>query len=176
MNPNMTPVDWAKRPIMEKYADFSGRAPRPELWWYVLALVVAFVVVHIVESIVGLNHMIFYAYGPLSALLWLATIVPSVAVGVRRLHDTDRTGWWVLMPIIPYCAAFIFGGAAMLGGAAMGSGVGMMAGAGIAGLFMLLALIADIVLIVFYCMPGTPGDNSYGPNPYGQRGGTVTAE
>ena len=39
MNPNMTPIDWAKRPI-QKYADFSGRASRPELWWYALALVV----------------------------------------------------------------------------------------------------------------------------------------
>lgn len=173
MNPNMTPVDWAKRPILEKYADFSGRASRPEFWWYVLAIIVAYLVLHIVESIVGLDHM-FYRYGPLTALFGLATIVPSIAVAVRRLHDTDRTGWWILLPTVPYILGLVLGGAAMMGGAAMGSGVGMMAGAGIAGLFMLIALIADIVLIVFYCMPGTPGDNRYGPNPEGS--GAVPAE
>src|SRR4051794_26970709 len=117
MNAELTPIDWAKRPF-QKYADFSGRAPRAEYWWYVLAVVVAFIVLGIIESILGINHMIFYAYGPLRALFWLATIVPSIAVGVRRLHDTNRTGWWILLPIIPYILAFVLGGAAMLGGAA----------------------------------------------------------
>ncbi|HEY6047544.1 MAG TPA: DUF805 domain-containing protein [Sphingomicrobium sp.] len=174
MNPNMTPVDWAKRPILEKYADFTGRASRPELWWYVLAVVVAFILVRIIESILGIGHMIFYSYGPLTILLWLATIVPSIAVGVRRLHDTNRSGWWILLPIVPYCLALVLGGAAMMGGAAAGGGVGMMAGAGIAGIFMLLAFAADILIIVFYCLPGTPGDNKYGPPPLGA--GTVPAE
>ena len=166
MNSNMTPVDWAKRPILEKYADFTGRASRPELWWYVLALVVAFVLVRIVESIVGIGHMIFYSYGPLTILLWLATLVPSIAVGIRRLHDTDRSGWWILLPIIPYVIGLVIGGGAMMAGAA-GSGVGMMAGAGLAGIFMLVAFAADILIIVFYCLPGTPGDNRYGPPPLG---------
>jgi len=174
MNPNMTPVDWAKRPIVEKYADFTGRASRSELWWYVLALVVAFVVVRIVESIVGIGHMIFYSYGPLTILLWLATIVPSIAVGIRRLHDTDRSGWWILLPIVPYCLGLVLGGGAMMAGAATGSGAGMMAGAGIAGIFMLLAFVADIVIIIFYALPGTAGDNRYGPPPLG--GATVPAE
>ena len=177
MNANLTPIDWAKRPIMEKYADFSGRAPRAEYWWYALALIVAFVVLGIVEGILGIHHMIFYSYGPLSALLWLATIVPSIAVGVRRLHDTNRSGWWVLLPIIPYCLAFILGGAAMMGAAAGGSAVGMMAGAGIAGIFLLIGFICALVLLVFMVLPSTPGDNRYGPNPYGEgASGTIAAE
>ena len=65
------------------------------------------------------------------------------------------------------------GGAAMMGSAAVGSGVGMMAGAGIAGLFMFIAFIADIVLIVFCALPGTPGDNRYGPPPAIGGGGTA---
>ena len=176
MSPELTPVDWAKRPVVEKYADFSGRAPRAEYWWFVLAMIVAFIVVGIVESILGIHHMIAYSYGPLSALLWLATIVPSLAVGVRRLHDTSRSGWWILLPIVPYVLGMVLGGAAMLGGAAAGSGVGMMAGAGIAGLFMLIGMICALVLLYFMVQPSVPGDNAYGPNPYGDRGPAVAAE
>jgi uncharacterized membrane protein YhaH (DUF805 family) len=176
MNSNMTPVDWAKRPVMEKYADFSGRAPRAEYWWYALALFVAFIVLGILEGIVGLKGMIG-AYGPLTALLWLATIVPSLAVAVRRLHDTGRTGWWVLLPIIPYCLAFFLGGAAMMGGAASGSAIGMTAGMGVAGIFLLIGIICAIVLLVFMLLPSQPGDNRYGPNPYGEgNSGPVAAE
>jgi uncharacterized membrane protein YhaH (DUF805 family) len=177
MNPNLTPVDWAKRPIMEKYADFSGRAPRPEYWWYLLGLVVAFVVARIVDDIIGLGHMVLYAYGPLAVLLWLATLVPNLAVGVRRLHDTNRSGWWILLPIIPYALAILIGGPAMLGGMAAGGGAGLVAGMALAGLLMLTGFICAIVLLVFMVLPGTPGDNRYGPNPYGnQPGGAVAAE
>jgi uncharacterized membrane protein YhaH (DUF805 family) len=167
MNAIMTPVDWAKRPI-EKYADFTGRASRPEYWWYVLAVLVAYIVVGIVESILGIHHMILYSYGPLSALLWLATLVPSLAAGVRRLHDTNRSGWWILLPIIPYCLGMVLGGAALMAGAASGGGgVGMMAGAGIAGLFMLVGFVCVLVLLFFMVQPGTRGDNQYGPDPSG---------
>lgn len=177
MNPNsMTPVDWVKRPILEKYSDFRGRAPRAEYWWFTLALIVAFVVLAIVEGILGIHHMILYNYGPLTALLWLATIVPSIAVGVRRLHDTNRTGWWILLPVVPYCIAFILGGAAMMGGAETGSSIGMAAGFGIASLFMLIGALCALVLLVFMVLPGTPGENRYGPNPYGEGPGAVPAE
>ena len=133
MNANLSPVDWAKRPL-QKYADFSGRAPRAEYWWYVLALIVAYIVLSIVESILSINRMIAGAYGPLTALLWLATLVPSIAVAVRRLHDTNRTGWWILLPVVPYGLAFAMGGAAMMTG-------GMRAGLGTAGIFLLIGLI-----------------------------------
>jgi len=175
MNEAMTPVDWAKRPI-EKYADFGGRASRSEYWWFVLALLIAYIVVGTVESIVGIHHMILYSYGPLSALLWLGTLVPSLAVGVRRLHDTNRSGWWILLPIIPYCLAIVLGGAAMMAGAAAGGGVGMVAGAGIAGLFMLVGLVCALVLLFFMVQPSTPGDNRYGANPNGDAGPAIAAE
>ena len=162
MNPNTTPIDWAKRPV-EKYADFSGRAPRAEYWWYALALIVVFIVLSIIESILGINRMIAGVYGPLTVLLWLATLVPTIAVGVRRLHDTNRSGWWLLLPIVPYALAFVLGGAAMM----HGGGAGLGAGTGTAMIFMLIGAVGAIVLLVFYCLPSTPGDNRYGPNPYG---------
>jgi uncharacterized membrane protein YhaH (DUF805 family) len=160
MNSNMTPVDWAKRPL-QKYADFSGRAPRAEYWWFFLATIIAYILATIIDSILGLNHMVMGVYGPIAVLLWLAVLVPSLAVGVRRLHDTDRSGWWLLAPIIPYALGFVLGGGAMMAGG------GNMAGFGIAAVFLLIGFVAAIVLLVFYCLAGTPGDNRYGPNPYG---------
>jgi uncharacterized membrane protein YhaH (DUF805 family) len=150
----MSPIDWAIRP-MQKYADFSGRASRPEYWWFVLGLIVTYIVISIVESILGINRMIGGVYGPLMVLLWLATIVPQISVGVRRLHDTNRSGWWLLLPLIPYCLAFILGGSAMLSGS--------ITGLGVAGIFLMIGAVCAIVLLVFMILPGTPGDNRYGP-------------
>lgn len=164
----MTPIDWAKRPI-QKYADFSGRAPRAEYWWYVLAMVVASIVINIVESILGINRMVAGVYGPITVLLMLGILIPSIAAGVRRLHDTNRSGWWILLPVVPYCLAFALGGAAMLGGG------GSMTGLGIAGIFLMIGVACAIALLVFYVLPGTPGDNRYGPNPYGAEGGAAAA-
>lgn len=164
MNPNMTPADWAKRPL-QKYADFSGRAPRAEYWWYTLAVIVAALVVSIVENIVGLDA-VFWTYGPLSLLLMLALIVPGLAVSVRRLHDTNRSGWWLLIAILPY-AIMLFA----VGGAAASGSAGALVGAG---LLSIVAFCGAIVLLIFMVLPSTPGDNRYGPNPYGEAAPAAT--
>ena len=159
---SMTPVDWAKRPVTEKYADFSGRAPRAEYWWFALALIIAYVVVNIVESITGLKGLIMGMYGPLSALLWLATIVPGIAVGVRRLHDTSRSAWWLLL-MVPYVLVAFSLALAIRGG-------GGLAALGAVGLLSIVGLICAIGLLVLMVLPSTPGENRYGPNPYGEAG------
>lgn len=71
-----------------KYADFSGRAKRPELWWFVLFTLLASLVLSTVSPI-------------LSTVFSLAVLLPSLAVGARRLHDTNRSGWWQLLWLIP---------------------------------------------------------------------------
>ena len=71
-----------------KYADFTGRATRSEFWWWILFTILASI------ATVLVNEM-------LSALFSLATILPSLAVAARRLHDTDRTGWMQLLWLIP---------------------------------------------------------------------------
>lgn len=101
----MTPIDWATRPL-KKYADFTGRAPRAEYWWFVLLYVVGYFVASILDSILSLGSM-FYAYGPITLLFLLAILVPSLAVGARRLHDTDRSGWWLLIGLIPLIGAIV---------------------------------------------------------------------
>jgi len=162
MNTNsMTPIDWAKRPVTEKYADFSGRAPRAEYWWYILGAIIVSVIARIIDSIVGLN--VVGPYGLLSLIVMLGLLVPNIAVSVRRLHDTNRSGWWILLPIVPYALAIVLAGPAIMTGS-VGAGIG------IAALLMFVGFICGIVVLVFMCLAGTPGDNRYGPNPYGATG------
>jgi uncharacterized membrane protein YhaH (DUF805 family) len=82
-----------------KYVGFEGRAARPEYWWWVLFVMVVSVILQVVGAIVlGAESG---AGGVLSGLFSLAVLLPGLAVGVRRLHDTDRSGWWLLIALIP---------------------------------------------------------------------------
>ena len=87
----MSPLDWATRPL-RKYADFSGRAPRAEYWWFYLLIIIGYVIATILDSMLGLGQMVG-PYGVLMCVFALAILVPSIAAGIRRLHDTDRSGW-----------------------------------------------------------------------------------
>ncbi|MFD0981735.1 DUF805 domain-containing protein [Tropicimonas aquimaris] len=86
----------AVRTCLNKYAVFSGRARRPEYWWFALFNLIGSVVTQ------SLDRMVFGPdMGVLGALWGLALLVPSIAVGVRRLHDLDKSGWWLLIALIP---------------------------------------------------------------------------
>jgi uncharacterized membrane protein YhaH (DUF805 family) len=84
----------AVRSVLSQYATFSGRARRAEYWWFVLAYVLAMVVAAVVDAAIGTPV--------LEIILVLGAIVPTLAVSVRRLHDTDRSGWWLLLGLIPF--------------------------------------------------------------------------
>ncbi|MEO7655021.1 MAG: DUF805 domain-containing protein [Sphingomicrobium sp.] len=101
----MTPVDWAKRPL-QKYADFSGRASRPEYWWFVLAQIVVLLVAMLLDSMLGTDFG-DSGYGFIYMIAALALLLPAIAVGVRRLHDTDRSGWWLLIALVPLIGAIV---------------------------------------------------------------------
>ncbi len=150
MTTQMTPIDWAKRPL-ERYADFSGRAPRAEYWWYFLGTLIAYLVVSIIENVVGLDGMIG-PYGPLSLILMLGLLVPGLAVTVRRLHDTDRSGWWVLIAVVPYFIVGVMAG--------MATAAGSMAGLAGVGLLGLVALAGVVVLLRVHGDSGNPGQQS----------------
>ena len=83
-----------------KYADFSGRARRWEYWLFHLIEVVVLYVSIFFDKLIGLYGVVGEV-GPLSALFCLAVLVPHLAVAVRRLHDTDRSGWWLLIIFVP---------------------------------------------------------------------------
>jgi len=72
----------------KKYADFNGCASRPEFWWWVLFTLLASIVLNSVSY-------------DLSRLFSIATFLPGIAVGARRLHATDRSGWWQLLYLLP---------------------------------------------------------------------------
>lgn len=93
-------MDYALLPL-RRYAEFSGRSRRKEFWLFELFLLVVSIVLGIIEGTVGINTMVGGIYGPLTTLFALGTIVPSIAVSIRRLHDTDRSGWWLLLAFVP---------------------------------------------------------------------------
>jgi uncharacterized membrane protein YhaH (DUF805 family) len=92
----------AVRSVFTQYVGFSGRARRSEFWWYTLFYVLLGVVMNVVNRAMGSNV--------LGLLVGLAVILPSLAVGARRLHDTGRTGWWQLLglTIVGFIVLIIF--------------------------------------------------------------------
>jgi uncharacterized membrane protein YhaH (DUF805 family) len=115
----------AVKACYSNYASFSGRARRREYWFFALYVYIVYAILF------GLAFAVAAAtesgIAIVLPILWmLGHIVPILAVSVRRLHDTDKSGWFFLLSFVP------FGG---------------------------------IVLLVFFCIEGTPGPNQFGPNP-----------
>lgn len=87
-------ANW-KRVVIERYATFDGRASRGEFWWYLLANLI---VVFVLALLSGASKIFLVV-----TLVWvLGTLIPNLAIGVRRLHDTNRSGWWYLISFIPF--------------------------------------------------------------------------
>jgi uncharacterized membrane protein YhaH (DUF805 family) len=127
---------------LKKYAVFEGRARRSEYWLFtlfqIIALIGAMVVGSVLDAAIGDSAPDGRSANMFAALLYLVValglFIPGLAVSVRRLHDSDKSGWFYLLAFVP------FGG---------------------------------IVLLVFFCLDGTPGSNKYGPDPKGR--GTAEA-
>ncbi|MGM8226095.1 DUF805 domain-containing protein [Cellvibrio sp. ARAG 10.3] len=83
----------------KKYADFTGRARRQEFWMFVLFYIIVGIVLGIIDGILGMRI--------LGGLFWLGSLIPALAIGARRLHDTGRSGWWQLLYIIPLIGLII---------------------------------------------------------------------
>ncbi|WP_404954173.1 DUF805 domain-containing protein [Streptomyces sp. 147326] len=80
--------------VLKKYTVFSGRARRQEYWMFFLFNVAALIVVSILDAVIGTSPWLYALYA-------LGTFLPNLAVTVRRLHDTDKSGWWVLISFVP---------------------------------------------------------------------------
>jgi uncharacterized membrane protein YhaH (DUF805 family) len=117
-------MSWYLDILKTKYAQFSGRAGRKEFWMFCLFHLLVILGLSMVDAITGTNEET--GLGLLTGLYLLATLVPAIALMLRRLHDTDRSGLWLLL--IP-------------------TGIG------------------GVVLLVFMCLDGTPGDNQFGSSP-----------
>lgn len=96
--------------VLKKYAVFSGRAQRAEYWYFTLFNLIFLFVLTKLDMAIG-TYIAESEAGLLSGIYAIALIVPSLAVAVRRLHDTGKSGWWyfiILIPIIGAIAMFVF--------------------------------------------------------------------
>lgn len=149
MKPQMGFMEAVKTVFIEKYCCFKGRARRSEFWWWQLAKTIVSSIISGIASVIYFSGhtMMDYLNDPMSMLLSpgyivafvvsLALLLPDLGVQVRRLHDTGRSGWWllsILLGIIP-----IVGTIAML--------------------------VFFIILIVWWCKDSDPQPNQYGPSP-----------
>ncbi|QJB68663.1 DUF805 domain-containing protein [Parasphingorhabdus halotolerans] len=131
-------MEWMLMPL-RRYAEFSGRSQRKEYWMFVLFQVIVFIALGLLAVMFGgfgdpttgeeisAGAMVFIV---ILGLFALAMFIPNLAVQVRRLHDTDKSGWWILIGLIP-----------------------------------IVNYIGSIVLLVFFCLEGTKGDNKFGTDP-----------
>jgi uncharacterized membrane protein YhaH (DUF805 family) len=95
----------AVRTCFAKYATFSGRAGRREYWWFFLFCVIVSILTSILDAYLGTgfesDSAVLADQGVVSSLVTLLLLLPNLAVGARRLHDTGRSGWWQLLFVIP---------------------------------------------------------------------------
>ncbi len=153
----------AVKSVLTQYVGFSGRARRSEYWYWVLATILAGIVVGVIELLLGMGSD---TSGPLSSILNLAIFLPGLAVAFRRLHDTGRSGWWIggfYIGVIIFAVIL----AASVGASLSAGGVTSFAASmGVLTIiFGLAAIIYLIALLVFLCTDSQVGPNKYGPNP-----------
>lgn len=139
----------AVKTVLSKYATFSGRATRPEYWYFVLFYILCKLGCDLVDFALGTYFASGQGSGIFSALLGLALVVPHFAVTLRRLHDTERSGWWA--------------GGLLLAWFVAGITIAFMPKLG--AVLVVFAGVGSLALLVWLCSAGTPGPNQYGPSP-----------
>lgn len=105
-------MQWYLKVVRDNYANFSGRARRREYWMFVLFNLIFAIVAMIIDMILGTGfkmgmgaYSTTLPYGWIYLIYMLAVIIPSIAVGVRRLHDLGKSGWMLLIVLIPFIGA-----------------------------------------------------------------------
>lgn len=87
--------------VIKNYTGFSGRARRKEYWMFVLINMIICAVLNVIQSVIGMETPY------ISSIYSLGVLLPSIAVAIRRLHDTDRSGWWLLLSLIPVIGTIV---------------------------------------------------------------------
>lgn len=91
--------------VLRKYAVFKGRARRKEYWMFTLFSTIIMILLVVADRTLGTGDAA--SFGILTGIYVLAVLIPSLAVGVRRLHDTGRSGWWLLFGIVPLIGGIV---------------------------------------------------------------------
>jgi len=159
------------------YFNFSGRARRKEYWMYLLFSGIFSIVAMILDLVLGIDFSFYeqsLGYGPIYIIVSLFHWIPTMSANVRRLHDSDRSGWWLFGPILVMLSALLIGG--LFAGLGYSTNSESMAITGIVlGIILYLVGIGlAITQFVFLFFDGTKGDNRFGPsNKYDSEGGQI---
>ena len=163
----------ATKTCLGKYFVFSGRAVRSEYWWFVLFVVVVSVVFAVIDaSLFGMDPETGESRQVLTPIFQLAVVIPMLAAGWRRLHDTGRPGWYLLLPAALSIATMfmLFSGVAVFSVLEQGADDpevlrGPAALLGVTGVMVVgvLQLILSVLMIWWLSRPSQEGTNDYGP-------------
>ncbi|MGX2975256.1 DUF805 domain-containing protein [Ursidibacter arcticus] len=142
--------------VLKKYATFTGRARRKEFWMFVLINSIISWGLLFIDIAIGSAKIDFNTgtveYGFFSTIYALLVLLPSIAVSVRRLHDTGRSGWWLLLGVV---FTTILGVIGFFIAVFIGMFIGIFIG----------CLIGTVILLILYSLDSQAGENKYGVNP-----------
>jgi len=103
-------MQWWKKVVLQNYANFKGRARRKEFWMFILFHVIFLIIAGILDNLLGLNfktQRAGFSTGPIYLIYALAVLIPCLAVWARRLHDTGKSCWWLLIALVPIIGAIV---------------------------------------------------------------------
>ena len=169
-------MNWMFLPF-RRFAEFTGRSRPMELWMFALLQLLIYIGITVLFTVIvggvagiasaqggvgagaGLGGIIaaMGLFALLYGLVYLVFFIPNLAVSTRRLHDSGKSGFWVLLYFVPAVLGWVLRIAGMGSLSSTVLGLGMMLSG--------LALLGLIAMIVLWCLPGTVGPNRYGPDP-----------
>jgi uncharacterized membrane protein YhaH (DUF805 family) len=140
----------------DKFATFSGRARRAEFWYFMLAYIIFSVISSMLDDIFK-TRFLSGTSGIISLVVYILLFIPGLSVSVRRLHDINVSGWWILMMYIPLLLIFLIFALLILG--TFFSDKKIVIG------LLLLSLAINLVFFFLFAKSGTKGPNKFGQDP-----------
>ena len=167
----------AVKTCFSKYVTFSGRASRPEYWWFFLFGILGSLIAGILDGVLFGAATVqtevtdtsvsatAVSTGPIASIFSLAILLPQLSVGWRRMHDTGRSGLFLFYPLLVMIGIGIF--LSLFGGiGAAESGAVAAPVAIITVLAMLVLAVSPLIVLWWLTRPSQSGQNEYGPNPH----------
>ncbi len=100
-------IDWFKKVVLNNYVNFDGRARRKEYWNFILAYLIIYIPLYVITLTSMGDTGSFGIIGILLMLFAFGMLLPSLGVAIRRLHDVDKSGWYLLINFIPFGAFYV---------------------------------------------------------------------